>query len=257
MQSRIRVAVVEPAVSRRALLVDRIARSDECEVSGSYSDFGQAITEASSARPPEVLLVNVDSLEAQDPRSWALLRSLVRHDLRIVALTRGDNLRCLELLLAMGVSSLHPPGAPPERLLAAVLNSWKDEVDFDPALAAQIRLVLMGPPQENEFRVGGLVLDLQASTGARWGRALRLTPLEFRVLEHLARNKDRAIGIGELLADVWQAPHGRGGTADQVRGCIKRLRRKIESDPSHPRYLVSFRGKGYQLRDPYTAAPRS
>jgi DNA-binding response OmpR family regulator len=245
------VAVVEPADSRRSLLVDEIARSDDCEVSGSYSDFGQAIVEASSLKPPDVLLINADAIEAQHPRAWALLRWLVRHDLRIVALTRGEDLRCLELLLAMGVSGLHRPDAPPDRLLAAVQGAWKGVVDFDPALTAQVRIVLMGPPRENELRVGGLVLDLNANSGTRWGRALRLTPLEFRVLVYLARHKDRAIGIGELLADVWQAPHSRGGTGDQVRGCIKRLRRKIESDPTHPRYLVSSRGRGYQLRDPF------
>lgn len=255
MQSRIRVAVVEPDPARRQQLTGGFAQAEGCEASGSYSGFGQAITEAARLRPPDVLLVNVDAIEAQDLRAWALLRTLVRHDLRIVALTRGEDLHCLELLLAMGTSGLHLPDAAPDRLLAAVQNAWKGVVDFDPALTAQVRLVLMGPPEANELRVGGLVLDLQANAGTRWGRALRLTPLEFRVLEHLARNEDRAIQIEELLADVWQAPHSRGGTSDQVRGCIKRPCRKIEPDPARPGYIASTRGRGYQLRDPYAATP--
>jgi DNA-binding response OmpR family regulator len=68
-------------------------------------------------------------------------------------------------------------------------------------------------------------------------------------LAYFARRCGPAIDPEELLTEVWGCGNELGGTRDQVKCCIRRLRKKIERDPNRPEYLVSVNGSGYLLRN--------
>lgn len=75
---------------------------------------------------------------------------------------------------------------------------------------------------------------------------LHLTPLEYRVLESLARHAGMIVRQQELIAQVWGPD--RQGDSRNLRVYIKNLRNKLEPDPRRPRYLVTETGVGYRLR---------
>jgi two-component system KDP operon response regulator KdpE len=76
------------------------------------------------------------------------------------------------------------------------------------------------------------------------GRSVHLTPIEFRILASLARGHGTVMTRDQLVQEVW----GPGSDqADHVRVHIAALRRKLEADPQHPRWLVTVIGVGYRL----------
>lgn len=79
----------------------------------------------------------------------------------------------------------------------------------------------------------------------RDGNQITLTPTEVRLMHILYNNRGRVLSAGFLLAKAWEPIHG--GTVESLWVHIRRLRNKIESDPEHPRYIVTVRGQGYCL----------
>jgi two-component system KDP operon response regulator KdpE len=75
---------------------------------------------------------------------------------------------------------------------------------------------------------------------------IHLTPLEYRVLECLARHLGSIVIQNQLVREVW-GPERLGDTRS-LRVCVKNLRNKLEPDPRKPRYLVTEAGLGYRLR---------
>ena len=73
-----------------------------------------------------------------------------------------------------------------------------------------------------------------------------LTPLEYRVLECLARQSGMIVTSRQLLREAWGPD--RFGDTGALRVCIKGLRDKLEPDPRRPRFLVTEAGVGYRLR---------
>ena len=75
---------------------------------------------------------------------------------------------------------------------------------------------------------------------------LHLTPLEYRLLESLARHTGLIVRQPQIIREVW-GPERLDDTRS-LRVCVKNLRTKIEPDPKRPRYLVTEAGLGYRLR---------
>ena len=93
------------------------------------------------------------------------------------------------------------------------------------------------------IEAGGLRIDLPAREVTRAGEMVTLTAREFDLLAHLARHPRRAFSREELLERVWG--YSLGDTAT-VTVHVRRLREKIESDPSHPAHLLTVWGVGYR-----------
>jgi two-component system KDP operon response regulator KdpE len=72
-----------------------------------------------------------------------------------------------------------------------------------------------------------------------------LTPLEYRVLESLARQAGMIVTQGQLIREAWGPD--RLGDSSSLRVCVRNLRQKIEPNPSQPRYIVTEAGLGYRL----------
>jgi DNA-binding response OmpR family regulator len=80
------------------------------------------------------------------------------------------------------------------------------------------------------------------------GKKVNLTPLEFDLLRFLAENEGKVFSRNVLLDKLWGYDYF--GDTRTVDVHIRRLRTKIEEDPSNPKYIVTVRGKGYKFRDP-------
>ena len=92
---------------------------------------------------------------------------------------------------------------------------------------------------------GPVVVDLATRTAQANGASLHLTPLEFRVIECLARGAGLIVTQEQLIREVW-GPSRLGDTRG-LRAYVKMLRQKIEPDPRQPRYLLTEAGIGYRL----------
>lgn len=97
------------------------------------------------------------------------------------------------------------------------------------------------------FQTGGLIVDFQRRRVRVDGREVHLTPTEYEVLKYLAMNAGKVITHRTLLQAVWGPQYE---TEDHyLHVFIGQLRRKIEPNPSRPRYLLTEPGIGYRLRD--------
>ena len=80
-------------------------------------------------------------------------------------------------------------------------------------------------------------------------RKIELTPLEFNLLYFIAKNADKVLSWESIFSEIWGFKDWEG-SKEVVKINIYRLRRKIEKDPSNPKYLLTIRGVGYRLVDP-------
>jgi len=92
---------------------------------------------------------------------------------------------------------------------------------------------------------GGIVMDTAAHTVSVDGDEVRLTATEYKILELLMKNPGRVMSIDEIYTKVWQEPSVGGDNTVAVH--IRRIREKIEINPSQPRYLKVVWGIGYKL----------
>ncbi|WP_327739092.1 response regulator [Streptomyces nojiriensis] len=88
-------------------------------------------------------------------------------------------------------------------------------------------------------------VDLVAKKVRRNDRSVRLTPTEWHLLEILITNPGRLISQRKLLLDVWGPTYS--DNTNYLRVYMAQLRRKLEADPSHPRYLITEPGMGYRF----------
>ena len=120
-----------------------------------------------------------------------------------------------------------------------------------PELLARIRAVLRrggGSEAPPLFQVGGLEVDLARRIVRVEGAEARLSPKQYRLLQVLVSNAGKVVTHRQLLTEVWGAPHRED--IQYLRVFVRKLRSRIEADPSRPRYLHTELGVGYRLRTP-------
>ncbi len=129
-------------------------------------------------------------------------------------------------------------------------------------LAARVRAVLRraqftASEQTHAMRttttIGDLTIDYAQHLVTMAGHEVALTPIEYRLLAYLAQNAGRVVTQDLLLEHVWGAEYIGEGHMLQVN--INRLRRKLEPDASHPRYILTKVGIGYYLSAQPNAQP--
>jgi two-component system KDP operon response regulator KdpE len=119
-------------------------------------------------------------------------------------------------------------------------------------LLARIRVVLRRASQTNvsttpTFELGPMHIDFTRREVTVDGREIHLTPIEYRLLALLAQNAGRVVTQRQILEEIWGA--GSSSQIHQVRVYMAQLRRKIEIDPTRPRFLLTELGVGYRLGD--------
>ncbi|MGH8942180.1 MAG: winged helix-turn-helix domain-containing protein, partial [Acidimicrobiia bacterium] len=102
--------------------------------------------------------------------------------------------------------------------------------------------------ESNEVLRGGPIeLDIDAHQARLGGDPVDLRPKEFELLESLMRRRNRLAARHTLIDEVWGPSYF--GDTKTLDVHIKRLRQKLESDPSHPTLIVTVRGLGYKFVD--------
>ncbi|MFJ9710975.1 response regulator [Streptomyces sp. NPDC101234] len=100
-------------------------------------------------------------------------------------------------------------------------------------------------PETTLVETGEFNIDLLAKKAVRGGRDVRLTPTEWHLLEILVTNPGRLITQKYLLQEVWGV--SQSNKTNYLRVYMAQLRRKLEPDPAHPRYLITEPGMGYRF----------
>jgi two-component system, OmpR family, KDP operon response regulator KdpE len=110
---------------------------------------------------------------------------------------------------------------------------------------AQLRRRAVGDSTDSELAFGDVVIDRARRNVTRGGQPLHLTPIEYRLLLLLTAQPDRVLTHRHLLKDVWGPGHAEN--VHYVRVHMGNLRKKIEADPSRPRWLRTEAGVGYRF----------
>jgi two-component system OmpR family response regulator len=114
---------------------------------------------------------------------------------------------------------------------------------------AMLRRTKMTEPssagESASLKNGNIEIDIARHRASLSGAALELSPKEFDLLAFLAKNKGLVFSREQLLEKVWGYDYA--GDTRTVDVHIRWLRQKIETDPSHPKYLLTVRGTGYKL----------
>jgi two-component system OmpR family response regulator len=100
---------------------------------------------------------------------------------------------------------------------------------------------------EPSLKIGGFEIDTARHRVSRGGVAVELSRMEFALLEFLARNQGQVFGRDHLLEKVWG--YDFAGDTRTVDVHVSWLRHKIETDPAHPKHLVTVRGVGYKFEE--------
>jgi two-component system KDP operon response regulator KdpE len=116
-------------------------------------------------------------------------------------------------------------------------------------LLARMRVALRKSiPHDSEpiYRVGGLEVDLEHRRVAAQGKEVQLTPTEYDLLRLLIASAGKVLTHNQILRQIWgpaylEQPH-------LLRVNISNLRKKIEPEPTRPRYVLTELGVGYRLR---------
>jgi len=149
--------------------------------------------------------------------------------------------------------------------LVQALEAGADDYVIKPVrfreLLARLNAVLRRVQPENDeeaavFQVGELELDMRGRELRRNGEPVHLTPTEFHLLALLMQNRGLPVTHVKLLRSIWGPEYGT--ELDYLRTFIKALRKKIETNPSEPQYIVTEPWIGYRICNPnnpeYSAA---
>ncbi|MEU7121767.1 response regulator [Streptomyces zaomyceticus] len=225
-----RVLVVEDdSQLARALVINLQARR---YVVDAAPDGATALSLAAS-EPPDVLIVDLGLPDMDGVDVIKALRRWSRSPVLVLSARSGseDKIRALD---AGADDYMTKPFSMDELLarLRAATRRSAEAATPEPAAGGQL--------STDDFTV-----DLVAKRVRRAERDVRLTPTEWHLLEILICNPGRLISQRRLLQEVWGPSYST--KTNYLRVYMAQLRRKLEVDPSHPRYLITEPGMGYRF----------
>ena len=100
-------------------------------------------------------------------------------------------------------------------------------------------------PSESTITIGGLSVDTEAKTVSRDGINVKLTPIEYKILELFVKNPNKVFSTDEIYRKVWNEDVAVSDNTIAVH--IRHIREKIEINPKQPRYIKVMWGIGYKL----------
>ena len=222
-------------VSSMILVVDddpaiRDSLSKELRAAGytiTTSTDGRAGVAAFASNAPDLILTDLAMPRSDGFELISSIRASSRVPIIVLSVRGGDpdKIRALDLGADDFVTK---PFSVPE-LLARIRS--------------QLRRVTSPPATALTFK--DLTIDLERRRVVQGGREVRLTPTEFSLLEILAINAGKPMFIEHIIARVWRSAPST--TADTVRVHMSSLRKKVEPDPSDPRYIVTEPWVGYRF----------
>ncbi|GMB09783.1 two-component system response regulator VicR [Thermolongibacillus altinsuensis] len=163
-----------------------------------------------------------------------------KYDMPIIMLTAKDSEIDKVLGLELGADDYVTKPFSTRELLARVranLRRHQQKIDNEQA-----------NKEMSEIKIGSLVIHPDAYTVSKRGEKIELTHREFELLHYLAKHIGQVMTREHLLQTVWGYDYF--GDVRTVDVTVRRLREKIEDNPSHPAWIVTRRGVGYYLRNP-------
>ncbi|NHW47414.1 response regulator [Paenarthrobacter sp. MSM-2-10-13] len=116
-------------------------------------------------------------------------------------------------------------------------------------LLARLRVLLRRRNESGEditvVTTSSFTVDLDKRQITKSGTDVRMTPTEWNILDILLRNPDKLITQQQLLTEVWGPAYAK--EANYLRVYMAQLRRKLETEPSNPRHLITEPGMGYRF----------
>ena len=163
-----------------------------------------------------------------------------KHDMPIIMLTAKDSEIDKVLGLELGADDYVTKPFSTRELIARVKANLRRHQQV-PAAAEDEK-------ESNEIDVGSLTIHPDAYIVSKRGEMIELTHREFELLHYLAKHIGQVMTREHLLQTVWGYDYY--GDVRTVDVTVRRLREKIEDNPSHPTWIVTRRGVGYYLRNP-------
>lgn len=199
-------------------------------------DGEEALEKVESEQPDlivlDLMLPKIDGLEVAK-------RVRAKHTTPIIMVTAKDSELDKVLGLELGADDYVTKPFSNRELIARVkANLRRQEAAAAPAAKAQ----------NADIQVGDLTIHPDAYTVTKRGENINLTHREFELLYYLAQHIGQVINREHLLQTVWGYDYF--GDVRTVDVTVRRLREKIEDNPSHPQWLITRRGVGYYLANP-------
>jgi two-component system KDP operon response regulator KdpE len=222
-----RILLVDDEVSiQRAVAPLMRSRGYEVDVAGTGADALAQVEQ----RPPDLVVLDLGLPDLEGTEVCRRIRSASTVPIIVLSARGGeaDKVSALDL----GADDYVTKPFSPEELLARI--------------RVALRRVFSGDEAEvGRVEYGDITIDYDRHRVVRNEEELRLTPKEFDLLSLLAHNPDRVLTHRAILKAIWGA-----NAVDQPEHLwvlVAQLRKKLEPDPTHPRYLVSEPWVGYRF----------
>ena len=222
-----RILLVDDELSIQRTLAPLLrSRGYDVEVAGTGADALRLATE----HPPDLIVLDLGLPDLEG--SVVCRRIRATETMPIIILSARGNEADKVAALDLGADDYVTKPFGPEELLARI-RVWLRRVMTDDR------------SESGRVSVGALTIDYDRRRLLRDDEEIRLTPKEFELLAYLARNHDRVLTHRAILKAVW-GPNAVD-QPEHLWVLVAQLRKKIEPDPSHPRYLLSEPWVGYRL----------
>ena len=243
MEEPVRALVVDDEEALR-FFIEEALRRDGHVATGASS--GEEALERLRDTPFDLIVLDlmlggrVDGLRVLEAVRWRWPETAV------VILTAHGSLESAMAAIREGVDGYLLKPIEPAELRRAVRETMERRMSVARATGT-------GRPQqevkeERLLQRGPFTVDLKKRAASMNGQSLELTSREFTLLAHLMQNADRAVSPQELVRVVRQYETEDPYEAREIiKWYVHRLRRKVEPDPSDPRYILTVRGVGYRF----------
>jgi two-component system KDP operon response regulator KdpE len=221
-----RVLVIEDERGlRRALGINLRARGYEVDL----TEHGRSALSAASSNPPDAVILDLGLPDIDGVEVIEGLRGWTTAPILVLSARAGE----------------------PDKVVA--LDAGADDYVTKPfgmdELLARLRAALRrasAPEDLPAVETAHFTVDLAAKQALdRAGEPIKLTPTEWHVLEVLATHEGKLVSHRQLLQEVWGPNYGT--ETNYLRVYLAQLRRKLEPNPSQPRYLLTEPGLGYRF----------
>ena len=227
MSRAARILLVDDEVSiQRAVAPLLRSRGYDVDVAGT----GAAALKMATEHPPDLIVLDLGLPDLEGTEVTRRIRNDSKAPIIILS-ARGaeqDKVAALDL----GADDYVTKPFSPEELLARIRVALR-------------RVFSAEEPEAGRVEVGGLTIDYDRHRVVRGADEIRLTPKEFELLALLAKNADRVLTHRAILKAVW-GPNAVD-QPEHLWVLVAQLRKKIEPDPSKPRFLISEPWVGYRL----------
>ena len=232
MSSKILVVDAEKPI---ADILEFNLKNDGYEVICAYD--GDEAIKLVEEHKPDLILLDIMLPEKDGMEVCKEVRK--KYDMPIIMLTAKDSEIDKVLGLELGADDYVTKPFSTREILARVKANLRRHQQVSTASQEN---------ESNEIAIGSLVIHPDAYVVSKRGETIELTHREFELLYYLAKHPGQVMTREHLLQTVWGYDYF--GDVRTVDVTVRRLREKIEDNPSHPGWLVTRRGVGYYLQNP-------